>query len=456
MSAPPTDPSLTFWRTRHWWRLVVGSAGGLWVSVGLGFIATVLVARSLGPDRYGGVALATAVVATVTALLDVPLGDALVHYGYRAKAVGAHRSLRKIIRRGLIADAAVGATVAMLLLAMATAIAQIASGGWLDPVLLQLAALEGLARTIDGTTGAALLIAARPDLRSWTMALASGFRLGLVGPTAVVVGTPRAVLAAAIIATALSSMIQAAVAWRIAWRRWPGDTERKDLEVGTTTLLRFGVQAGFATTISGARSGLVPVLLARLSGPGAVAFLDVATFPLQAADTASAPVRMALFPEQARLSAEARIGELRGTVRAYVRAALVIGVPGAIVGWLILPWLVPALYTTSYAPAIWPARILTIAALISLTIGWAKSLPAAIGRPSIRTAVLAADAIFVIGVLVLVGERGAAGAALALAAGAAAQGLAWIWLTPHLLRSPPQRRSLANGAAAEGGEDFKP
>jgi O-antigen/teichoic acid export membrane protein len=433
----------------------VGSAGGLWTSVALAFVTTVLIARSLGPERYGAVALAMAVVAIVTALLDVPLDDALVHYGYRASATGADRSVRRIVRRGIVTDVGVGALVAIVLIALAGPAAEISSGGWLNASLIRLAAVEALARTMDGSTGAILMIAGRPDLRAWVMAVASALRLILVGSAAAMTGNAEVVLAIWILATALSSLVLGVVAWRVGWRQWTAQRVAEQTEPSISMLLRFAAQSALSTTVSGTRNGLVPVLLARLSGPSAVAFFEVATFPLQAADTVSAPVRLALLPEQARLAAERRTADLRDTVRAYIRVAVLIGVPGAIAGWLVLPWLLPTLYTVTYSPAVWPARILTTAALLSLVLGWAKTLPAAIGKPGVRTAVLTADAVLVLGALALLGGRGASGAAIAIVAGLTAQALAWSWLTPRLLRSAPERLLPEPDSTAAAWEDLR-
>lgn len=403
--------------------------------MGLGFLGTVLIARGLGPAGFGAFALSAAVVATATALLDVPLEEAVVHFGARANSAGADATLRRLIRRGLVGDLAVGAVVFVLLVSLAGPVAHLASGGWLEPAFVVLAALAGLAQTCDGTTGAVLLLAGRPDLRAWSMAAGSGLRLLLVGGSALLLGSVRWALAAAVVATAAGSIVQAILAWRAGWERWRGATARPDLEVGTMTLLGFGAKSGIALTISGARNGIIPALLGRLSGPQAVGVFEVATFPLQAAGVADAPLRLALLPEHARLAAESRWGEIAESIRAYARAALAVGIPAAIAGWFLLPWLIPALYSARYAAAVTPARILTVAAVISLALGWSKNLPGAVGRPGLRVAVLAADATVTLAVLAVTARHGPVGAAFALLAGTVVHAGMWRWLGPRAVRA---------------------
>lgn len=431
-----------FWRMHAFWRTTGRSAAGLWVSVGLAFVGTVLVARGLGPAGFGAFALATAVVATATALLDVPLEEAVVHFGARAKGGGADATLRRLIWQGLLGDLLVGAVVFVLLASLAGPVARLASGGWLEPNLVVLAALAGFVRTCDGTTGAVLLLAGRPDLRAWSMAAANGLRLILVGGSSLLLGSVHWALVAALVAAAAASTFQAMFAWRAGWTRWRGATEGPDLEVGMMTLLGFGAKSGIAATISGARNGIIPVLLGRLSGPEAVAIFNVATFPLQAAGVADAPLRLVLLPEHARLAAEGRSGEIAGSIRAYARGALAVGIPAAIAGWFLLPWLIPVLYSARYAAAVTPSRVLVLAALIGLIMGWSKSLPGAMGRPGLRVAVLAGDAAVALAVLALTANRGPLGAALAVLAGMVTQAGMWWRIAPRAIRavgtvSPP-------------------
>ncbi|MDR7555341.1 MAG: lipopolysaccharide biosynthesis protein [Armatimonadota bacterium] len=425
MSLQEADHSAAFWQTGTFWRRVGIAVPGLWASVALGFATTLVLARSLGPQGFGALALATSVVATVAVLLDVPLEEAVVHHGSRALVAGAPGTLYGILRRSLVADAVTGVSVASLVLALAEPVAYLTSGGWLDPQLVRLAALTTMVQTVDGTTGAALLLAGRPHTRAWLMAASGALRLTLVGSTAFATQSPRWTLFAALVAAVAGSTLQGWAAWRAGGREWRRDRVRADVEVGIGPLLSFGLRSALATTVSGARNGLIPVVLGRLSGPAAVAVFEVATFPLQAADVAGAPVRLALFPEQARLAAEGRHRELPDSSRAYVRAGLVIGVPAAIAGWFLLPWLIPTLYSARYADAVTPARIFLLAAIGSLAFGWTKTLPAALGRPDVRVVVLALDAVVVLSLLVIFAPRGAVGGAIAVTAGLLTQAVVW-------------------------------
>lgn len=423
-----------FWQQRAFWLRVAAGAPGLWLSVALGMATTLVLARILGPKDFGAYALATAVVATVATLLDVPLSEAAVHYASRALAQNAAGSAYVILKRSLAADLMVGLAVAGAVVATADPLAHLASGGWLDPSLVRLAALAALAQTADGTTQAALLLAGRAHTRAWLMAAANLLRLVLVGTAAALTRSPAWALGAAAAAATLASLLQARVAWHSGWGGWVRGERRPELEVSAARMLSFGLRSGLATTISGARSGALPVLLGRWGGPETVSMFEVATFPLQAADVGSAPLRLALFPEQARASARGSWDELRRSVGAHTKAGILIGVPAAIAGWILLPHLIPALYSPQYRGAVVPARILLLPAVVGLALGWSKTLPSALGRPEVRIYVLTVDAVVVLAVLwATVGSMGAKGAALALTCGALAQVMAWALLLRRLM-----------------------
>lgn len=440
-----------FWRHWGFWRGVAVGATGLWLSVALGFATTAVLARALGPHGFGAYALAMAVVATANALLDVPLEEAAVHYASRALEGRAPRSAHLLLRRSLACDLTIGLIVAGAVVAVPGHLARVVSGGWLDPALVRLAALAALAQTVDGTTSAALLLEGRVHTRAWLLAGANVLRLVFVGGAAAMTRSPAWALSAAAVAATLASLLQGWAAWRLGWREWRCGARRAELEVAVAPMIGFGLRTAVASTISGARNGVLPVLLGRFGGPEAVSLFEVATFPLQAGDVASAPVRLALFPEQARIAATGAQDELRAAVRAHVRAGILLGVPAAVAGWILLPYLIPALYSSQYGGAVTPARILLVPAVVALALGWSKTLPAALGRPELRVHVLAVDAVVVVGVLWAVGSSGATGAAVALTLGLLAQAVAWALLFRKLFPSSggatSDRGDVAVGAA---------
>jgi lipopolysaccharide exporter len=401
-----------FWTHRAWWRRAGAASIALWGSAGITLLGTIVAARTLGPSGYGSVVLAVAVVILVATFLDLTLEQGVVHHGFRALAAGDIGGLRSLLRIAFTVDLALGLAVAALLVGLADPVANVVSGGELDPALVRIAAVITLASTVDGTTGAVLLLADRPDLRGWVMFARSVIRLGGV-LLAVQVGGQREVVAAFALAAACGALVQAVLAWRVGLRHWKSPEAKGGLREGLSKLTPFGIYSSLTTTVDGAQASLIPAILGSVSGVGTVGVFSVALFPVNLASLATAGLRLALFPEQARQAAEGDLQGLRRAIRGATMIGLAIGLPAAIAGWLLLPLLLPAIYSDQFEDAILPARILLIAGMIHLAVAWAKSFFPAVGRPGLQTALQAVFAVLTVaGMVLLAPDHGSTGAAI--------------------------------------------
>jgi O-antigen/teichoic acid export membrane protein len=437
----------TFWTSRRWWRRTGHTAAGVWLANGLSILGTIVAARALGPGEYGAVLLALAAVNTVSIFLDVTFEEATNFYGNRALHDGDLGGLRALLRLSLKVDIAIGVVVTALVFALSGVLADLASAGQLDPTLVQISALSVLVTTADSTAFAALALARRVDLRARGLAATSAFRLiGVI--IAVQLGGAEAVAVSYVLGGAAGSLVLAWYAWREGWRRWApaSGPEPETRPVGSRELVRFGFHSSLMTSVQAISGTLVPVILARAAGTAAVGVYRVARLPITAANTLQAPMRLAMFPEQSRLVAEGRMAEVRRSTKGYTLIAFGIGIVGAVVAYVAMPWLIPFLYSSSFESAVTPARIMLIAAVFNLAFLWRKTLLAALGRPEIRTRLVAVEVVVILSVLLPLADRGAEGAAIAASAGAVAAGLAWVAVARGLLAdrpgpSPPRGRS---------------
>jgi O-antigen/teichoic acid export membrane protein len=442
--ARPDERRLPFWRTRAWWRRAGWTAVAVYLATALAFLGTVVAARGLGPTAFGTVVLAVAVATLFSTFLDLSLGEAVVHHGHRALARGDAAGVVGLMRASLLLDLAIGVVVSGSLVLLAAPLAELASAGRLDPDLVRLAALITLVSTADSTMGAVLQVAGRPDLRGWVM---TGTNLArLVGVLiAVQFGTAEAIILAYAAGNAVGAIGNGLLAWRLVRSRWWSGASSRVLRVPIRELIRFGFHTSITTSVAAASGALVPVLLGRLAGPTAVGLFRVSMFPVFVADNASGPIRIVLYPEQARLSAEGDHAQQRRAIRNHTLAALAVSVPVAIAGWFALPWLLPLLYSEEFDDAVLPAQILLIAAVARFSGAWFKTLPAALGKPELRTALSLLELVLMVTLLILLGGQGSEGAAIAFAVTSVASRVAAIVTAGVVLR----RAEAAAGAATE-------
>ncbi|MGH2671457.1 MAG: lipopolysaccharide biosynthesis protein [Actinomycetota bacterium] len=433
MTRPADSEQLSFWRTRRWWLLAGQASAGVYVATALSLVATLVVARALGPGGFGSLELAVVTVAGVSTLLDFSLEEAVIHHGARALAEGDRSGLRGLIRTSLRIDVAIGLAVFAILAATAPLAADIVSEGELATSLIRLAALEALVVTVNGTTGALLVVCGRPHLRAWSSAVANAARLGGVAIAAAADAGALGMLVGLVVGSAIGSIAQAALAWRTGRSTWHGTGSES--KVAAAKILRFGAHSSLTTTLVAVRSVAVFVLLGRTLGPAAVGVFAVAMFPVTLSEVASSPIRLMMIPEHATLAARGRPDVVWNGVVAYAKGSLVVGIAAAAVGWLVLPSLLPLLYGSSYEAAVRPARILLVAAVAGLVVAWSKALPAALGRAGVRTAMSFAELALTLAALVAVSDRGVSGIAVAISTVSVVMACAW-WMVARRMLAP--------------------
>lgn len=389
----PPDIERPFWATRDWWYRAGHTSLGLWLGTALAFVATLLAARALGPLSYGSVILTVSLTGLIFTLLDLTLDEAVVFHGTKLLEAEDVRGLRDLLATALTIDALNGLVVLGATVALASAIAEILAGGLADPSLVRVGALAAFATTLNGTTGGVLMLARRPELRAWMTAWSAGLRVVAVLFALGLRTSPMAVVSAFAGAAAIGAISQGVVAWRVARDRWTiqGGERETSRASWIGPLVAFGFHSSVATSVLAGRGALLPVVFGRIAGVDALGLFSVGMFPVSAASIATSGLRMSLFPEQARLTAAGDHRGLLQSVRGHVYLGLAVGVPAAIAGYLVLPWLIPLIYSSEFSRSVAPARILLVAAVLYLALGWTKTLPAAVGRPGLRTIVSVAD-----------------------------------------------------------------
>lgn len=422
-----------FWLQRKWWKRTGSTTGGVFLGTLIAWIATVIAARDLGPASYGRVALALSVVGLISYFLDLTLEEAIVHHGSKLIAKRDAASLLGLLRAAFVVDALLGVVIFTGMVVAAGPISELAGGGVLTATFVRLAALGVFAMSVDRSTEAVLLLCGRPDVKAWAMTVTAVTRVAFV-LVAVTRGGVESVLVAFAAANTVGATLQGWLAWKQAASFRTEATARPGwMRTWTGRLMAFGLHTSVATSVTAARQFLVPIILGRFQGAGAVGLISVAMAPVTAADISSSPIRMAIFPAQAELAGRGDVETLRRSVHLYTMAGLGLGIVGAIAGWLLLPVLIPAVYSDAFTEAVVPAQILLVAAVATLATGWSKKLPAAVGRPGLRTIVSLLELVLVVALLMILADEGVRGAAVALSASAVVISFAWLALLRKLL-----------------------
>jgi O-antigen/teichoic acid export membrane protein len=424
------------------------TAVGIYSSVVLGFLGTVVAARTFDTKVFGLFTLVITSTGLFQSFFDVTVEEALVKYGFRYRTQEDWGRLQRLFRAAGGLKLAGGAAAGLGLLVLAPFADSLFGDSRLTAPLLVAAAIPP-AQSLEGLAGAALYLRERYDVRSGflTVSMALRFCAIAVGSQ---YGLTEAVLGIVVAQIAATGAI--GLVGLNAFRRFPV-ARPQALDVDRRGIVRFVLQSSVATGVLSLRGALAPFLLGVVTSPAQVGFFRVAQAPQQAMQALSAPARMVLLTEQTRDWERGRQHEvLRGVRRYSLWAALLMLVVVPIAVWL-MPDLVRLVYSARYLPATDAARIFVLAAAVQFVVGWTKSFPVSIGRPTLRIVTHGAETLVVLPLVVVLGWKWeATGAAVAVLAGMVVFALMWaaIFLRLHPDEHPTEPEVAA---AAEAGAE---
>jgi O-antigen/teichoic acid export membrane protein len=408
-------------RSRLLWRRSA-TAVGLYAAVGLGLLGTVVASRVLGLHDFGLYATALVAASFIQTLLDLTVEESLTKFGFRYVAAEDWGRLRRLFEMALRFKLVGGALGCLLLVAFAPlANTVFKTDGLTGPVLAS--ALLPLVQAPEGVASTALLLRGRYDLRGGYLSISMGLRLA-----AIAIGTQFGVwqaIACIVVAQLISTAVVSA-AGLSAFRRFPSAPARS-LEEDRGPIRSFVAQSSLATGLLSLRTAFAPLVLGVVAGPTQVGLYRIAQAPQAGLSAASSPVRLVLLTEQTRDWEHGLEREVLGGVRRYSRAAagaMAIAVP---VFFLLMPLLVRLVFGSAYEGAVTAARIILIAAAIQVVLGWTKSLPVTIGRPSLRLVTHGIETAVLLPLVAVFGyEWGVTGAAIAMLVSTLVFALAWV------------------------------
>ena len=197
------------------------------------------------------------------------------------------------------------------------------------------------------------------------------------------------------------------------------------------------------------RTALAPLLLGVVAGPTQIGLFRIAQAPQAGLSAASSPVRLVLLTEQTRDWEHGREREVLAGVRRYMAAAAGLMVIVLPLFLILMPWLVRIVFGSAYEGAVPAARIILLAAAIQVVLGWTKSLPVTIGRPSLRLLTHGVETAVLLPLVVGFGYTwGVTGAAIAMLVSTVAFALAWVVVLARL-HVEVEARQPASGSAVE-------
>jgi O-antigen/teichoic acid export membrane protein len=411
----------------------VGAAAGTYAAIVIGFLGTIVAARVFSTEVLGLFALTIASAGFFQTLLDLTIEEALIKFGFRYVTREDWGRLRRLFQRTFVFKV-VGAVLA----GGAISLLAVFSGSIFHHSQLRtplaIAALLPLAQSPEGMAAVPLMLRGRYDVRGGFLAFSMILRLAAIAAGSQF-GLTWTIVAIVLAQVAASAAIGAA--GLAAFRRFPR-IEARPLGEDAREVLRFIAQSSGATGVTSLRGTLTPMVLGMTSTARQVGFFRVAQSPQQAFNAISAPIRLVLLTEQTRDWEKGRSDLVFAGVRRYTLFAL-LGSAALLPPLIVfMPQLVRLLFEAKNAGAVTAARIIVVAGAVQFVVGWSKSFPVTIGRPSLRIWTHAIETAVLLPLTIAFGLLwGAAGAAAAVLVSTVVFALSWGILFARIRRAPP-------------------
>jgi O-antigen/teichoic acid export membrane protein len=410
-----------------------GAAAGIYSSIVLGFLATVVAARTFSTEVLGFYTLVIASAGFFQTLLDLTIEEALIKYGFRYVEREDWGRLRRLFRRTFVFKAVGAALAGVALLGLAALAGSVFHHTALRTPLA-IAALLPLAQAPEGMAGVPLMLRGRYDVRGGFFTLSMALRLA-----AVAVGSQFGLswtIAAIVLAQVVASAAIGA-AGVVAFRRFPR-AQPRPLGEDAREILRFIAQSSGATGVVSLRSTLTPMLLGIASTAKQVGYFKVAQSPQTGFNAVSAPIRLVLLTEQTRDWERGESERVFAGVRRYTKLAALGSAVLLPLLLVFMPQIVRLVFQSKNLGAVNAARIIVIAGGVQFVVGWSKSFAVTVGRPHLRIWTHGIETAVLIPLAVVLGRLwGASGAAAAVLVSSVAFAVSWVVLYARIRREPP-------------------
>jgi O-antigen/teichoic acid export membrane protein len=414
------------------------AAAGVYLSIALGFLATVLTKRQLDNVHFGLLSAVIVSAGFFQTLLDFTAEEALVKYGFDYTTAGDWGRLRRLFRAAVTVKAVGGLLAAVVLAALAPFADSIFNAHGLQTPFL-IAAVVPFLQSPEGVSSSALILHGRYDVRGWLLACSMALRLAGLAVGAHF-GVTEAVVGLAV-SQAVATVILGA-AGVAAFRRFP-HAARTPLGAHRRGILRFVVQSSLATGVVSLRGTLAPILFGAVTNATKLGFFRIAQAPQSGFASLSSPVRLILLTEQTRDWSRGSFESVFAGLRRYTigaTALMAVVVPPV---YVFMPDLLRIVFfpgahgAADAAATANGARLILIAGGLQVIWGWAKSFPVSIGRPGLRVLAHGIESIVMIPLVVVFGLAwGVTGAGGAVLASTVAFCAIWTVLLLRIRRAP--------------------
>jgi O-antigen/teichoic acid export membrane protein len=366
--------------------------GGKTLAGGFAAIQTVIIARLLGVDNYGLLALIIAYVDVLNNFFDFRVWETATKYIGTFWTNGEREKTLSMIKLSYIIDILSG----ILAFIIAILTAKIASSYIIHSpnayTLIWIYSLSLLIDTANSTSDAILRVFNRFKQTAFVSSFTHLFRLILVVISLYLGMGINGILLSFVTASFLGFSIRMWVVSKTLAENQLTSWWRSDLSLVKDQwkgIAWFIGNTSFSGTVMMANESFMGVLfLGYFSGKEAAAYYKVAQSFVKLITRIMDPIYEAIYPELVRISTLNALKDFKRLLKYSTKNLIKFTIPAAIIILIFANPIVNTIFGEEYLPASNTLRIITTAVLISQLTFWIVPALLAFGRPGLRTILL--------------------------------------------------------------------
>ena len=341
------------------------------------FAQGIFVARWLGPELYGTVALVMTYPGLVFAFFDARSAEASVKYLSEFQARGDRERILALCKFGYSIDLAIALLAFFTVLVTANWAAEEIARNPETVGLIVIYAAAFIPQALVGTSRALLTTLGKFSLIAWTNVLMTFWRSVLVISLVLGGWQIAGVVWAGAIATSVTGLVYGAIAWGIIYRHWsafPHQGKWQAIEQEIPQIVRFLFYNSLTALLGIISKKLDLLILGYFRNPTEVGYYKLAKSLTNVVGYLVKPLQSVTYPDLAKLSSSGNRKALGQKVR---RLAIKVGLPLGLVvlaGALFIPVVLPLVVGSNYEGAIRAIQLLSLGFALWLTVFWLRPL----------------------------------------------------------------------------------
>jgi O-antigen/teichoic acid export membrane protein len=369
--------------------------GGKTIAGAFSALQTVIIARMLGVDDYGLLALVTAYVEILNNFFDFKVWETATKYIGTFWAKGEKGKTLSMIKLSYIIDISSG----ILAFIIAILTAKIASSYVIHSpqayTLIWAYSLSLLIKTANSTSDAILRVFDKFKRIAFVSSFISLFNLVLVSLLLYLGMGINGVLFSYVLASFLDFSIGIWVVSKTLGENQLTGWWRSDLSLVRDQwkgIAWFLGNTSLAATLKMANDNFLGILvLGYYSGKEGAAYYKIAKSFVKLMTRIMGPLYEAIYPELVRISSLNALKDFKKLLKYSTKNLMRFTIPVAIVILIFSDPIITLIFGKEYLPASNPLRIVTLAVLITHLTFWVNPALLAFGRPGLRTLIGAAS-----------------------------------------------------------------